>query len=142
MDWNAISAIGTVVAAFVGIAGIWINVWDKNKRLHAHFEMIPLPQIILCNNSTKTVKIMKMSFSVNNHIFDVKVFEGLHEIVLPPSGMQTIIIDNQNIVESYYKHGIDAICNKTDKICVYLFDNYGRKYRIRLGYPIGVFEKM
>ena len=41
MNWNAISAIGTILAAFVGVAGIWLNIWDKYKKLNISFEMIP-----------------------------------------------------------------------------------------------------
>ena len=34
MNWDAISAVGTILAAIVGIAGIWLNLWDKTKKLN------------------------------------------------------------------------------------------------------------
>lgn len=142
MDWNAISAIGTIVAAFVGVAGIWLNIWDKSRRLSVQFEMLPVPRIYLCNNSERTVKITKMRYSVKEHIFDAKLYEGLHEIVLLPHTMQTIVIDKQEMVDSYHSHGLDAICNPTENVDITLFDNYGRRYKFKTGYPIGVFGKM
>ncbi len=69
MDWNAISAIGTILAAFVGIAGILLNIWDKYKKLNVSFEIIPTAKVYISNNSQKTVAITKMLCSVNDHVF-------------------------------------------------------------------------
>ena len=31
INWEAVTGIGTVLAAVVGIAGIWINLWEKES---------------------------------------------------------------------------------------------------------------
>lgn len=141
MNWDAISAMGTIVAAFVGVAGIWLNIWDKSRRLSVQFEMIPTPRVFLCNNSDRTVKITKCRYFVKDHSFGVILYEGLHEIVLHPHTMYTIEIDKREMVDSYYRQGLDAICNPTENVGIDIFDNYGRRYKIKTGYPIGVFKK-
>ena len=41
MNWSAVSAVGTCLAAFVGVAGIWLNLWDKTRKLNIYFEAVP-----------------------------------------------------------------------------------------------------
>ena len=69
MNWNAISAVGTILAAVVGIAGIWLNLWDKTKKLNINFETVPRFKIYLSNNSLRTTIITKIICSVNSNIF-------------------------------------------------------------------------
>ena len=64
MNWDAISAVGTILAAVVGIAGIWLNLWDKTKKLNVNFETVPSFKIYLSNNSLRTTVITKMMCSV------------------------------------------------------------------------------
>ena len=40
MNWDAISAVGTILAAVVGVAGIWLNLWDKTKKLNIEKQTI------------------------------------------------------------------------------------------------------
>ena len=42
MNWDVISAVGTILAAVVGISGIWLNLWDKTKKLNINFETVPM----------------------------------------------------------------------------------------------------
>ena len=120
MDWNIVSAIGTTIAAFVGITGIWLNIYDKKKKLDVHFEMIPSPKIYLSNNSTRSVTIIKMIYSVNNHVFHIEYFEGLHELVLLPSTTQTMSLTKKDIFDSYYRHQMDSLCDPNKKINIVL----------------------
>ena len=62
MNWNAVSAIGTTLAAIVGIAGIWVNIWDKTKKLHVNFKAVPHFKISLSNDSLRAVAIIKMVY--------------------------------------------------------------------------------
>ena len=62
MDWNIVSAIGTVLAAFVGVAGIWINFWDKHRKLNIKFEMIPNAKFGIVNICT-VIKYTKFPIS-------------------------------------------------------------------------------
>ena len=33
MNWDAITGIGTIGTACVGIIGIWLNLYEKNKEV-------------------------------------------------------------------------------------------------------------
>ena len=57
MNWDAITAIGTISAAFVGVIGIWINLYEKTKRLSIKFEFIPRVSLYIANNSMRGVFI-------------------------------------------------------------------------------------
>lgn len=141
MNWNAISAIGTCLATFVGISGIWLNLWDKTKKLNVHFETVPNFKIYISNNSLRTTVITKMLCSVKNHIFHVEYFNGLDELTVPPATTKSINIIKQNIYNAYRKTNMDAICNPNDNVIITLCDNYGRKYIIKTDLGIGSFEK-
>lgn len=69
MNWDAISAVGTILAAVVGVAGIWLNLWDKTKKLNTNFETVPSFKIYLSNNSLRTTVITKMMCSVKTYVF-------------------------------------------------------------------------
>ena len=140
MNWNALSAIGTTLATIVGITGIWLNLWDKTRKIHTHFEMVPNFKIYLSNNSLRTIVITKMIFRINTHVFHVEYFEGFREMVLPPATTQNISIIKQDIYEAYCKTNMRAICNPNDNIKIILYDNYGRKYTIKTDLSIGAFQ--
>ena len=141
MNWNALSAIGTTLATIVGIIGIWLNLWDKTRKIHTHFEMVPDFKIYLSNNSLRTIALTKMIFCVNTHLFHVEYFNGLKEFNLPPATTQSIDIIKQNVYRAYCKTNMCAICNTNDKIKVILYDNYGRKYTIKTNLSIGAFQE-
>ena len=141
MDWQAISAIGTCLAAFVGIAGILLNRWDKTKRLITRFEIVPNFKIYISNTSLRTTVITKMSCSVGTHVFQTKCFENLQEISLPPATTQNIKLNKQIILNDYYRTGMSAICNPNDKIIITLYDNFGRKYIIKTDLTINAFRE-
>ncbi len=141
MDWNALSAIGTTLATIVGITGIWLNLWDKTRKIQTHFEMVPNFKIYLSNNSLRTIVITKMICSINTHVFHVEYFEGLRELALPPATTQNIDIIKQDIYRAYCKTNMSAICNPNDKIKIMLYDNYGRKYTIKTDLGIGAFQE-
>lgn len=141
MNWNALSAIGTTLATIVGITGIWLNLWDKTRKIQAHFEMVPNFKIYLSNNSLRTIVITKMICSINTHVFHVEYFEGLSELTLPPATTQNINIIKQDIYRAYYKTNMCAICNPNDKVKIILYDNYGRKYTIKTDLSIDTFQE-
>ena len=140
MNWDAVSAIGTILAAVVGVAGIWLNLWDKTKKLNTNFESTPCFKIYLANNSLKTTVITKMMCSVKTHIFYVEYFEGLKELTLPPATTQSIDIIKQDVHDAYCKAGLCVKCTPNDEVIIILCDNYGRKYKIKTGLGIGAFE--
>ena len=128
MNWNALSAIGTTLAAIIGIIGIWLNLWDKTRKIQTYFEMLPNFKIYLSNNSLRTIVITKMIFSINTHVFHVEYFEGFREMAVPPATTQNIDIIKQDINRAYRKTNMSAICNpNNDKVKIILYDNYGRK---------------
>ena len=133
MIWNVLASIGTVLAAVVGIVGIWLNLWDKNRRLTINFRMIPSFKIYLSNTSLRSVMITKIICAVNDHVFYVHYFEGLEEVCLPPATTQEILIEKSELLNAYCKLSINVLCqnNEEDKINIVLFDNYGRWYKIK-----------
>lgn len=141
MVWNIISAIGTVLAAIVGIAGIWINLWEKCRRLIVDFRTIPTFKIYLSNTSLRSVSITKMICSVNNHIFYVNYFDGLNTICLPPATMQEISIDKGELLNSYCQLSMNILCenDEEDSVKIMIYDNYGRKYTIKEEITVAMF---
>ena len=140
MDWNAISAIGTIVASIVGIAGIWINLWEKTKRLSIQFFAVPCFKILICNSSLRTVAVTKVVYSLKGRPFHVEYFDGLHEMILPPASTQSISINKQDIYSSFYKTQMDAFSMPNDVIDVVVYDNYGRKYKKKTEMGISAFK--
>lgn len=140
-DWSAITAVGTSLAALVGIAGIWLNVWEKTKKLNTNFEAVPSFKLYLSNNSLRTTVIIKMMCCVKSHIFHVEYFTGLKELILPPATTRTIDIVKKDIHDAYCQAQMSAICNPNDKVKIVLCDNYGRKYTIRTNFGISAFEE-
>lgn len=133
MIWNILSSIGTILAAIVGMVGIWLNLWDKTRRLTVDFRMIPSFKIYLSNTSLRSVVITKMVCSVNDHVFHVDYFEGLNEICLPPATTQDILLDKSELLNSYCKLSMNVLSqgSEKDKVEIVVFDNYGRKYKIK-----------
>ena len=140
MNWDAISAVGTILAAIVGIAGIWLNLWDKTKKLKTNFETVPSFKIYLSNNSLRTTVITKMMCSVKTHIFYVEYFEGLRELILPPATTHSIDVIKQDIHDAYCKTKMCALCNSDEKVKIILCDNYGRNYIIKTDLSIDAFD--
>ena len=116
MNWDAVSAIGTILAAVVGVAGIWLNLWDKTKKLNTNFESTPCSKIYLANNSLKTTVITKMMCSVKTHIFYVEYFKGLKELTLPPATTKSIDIIKQDIFNAYHENKTCVFCVPSEKI--------------------------
>lgn len=141
MNWNALSAIGTTLAAIVGVAGIWINFYDKKRKIHTNFERVPSFKICLSNNSLRTVVITKMIYCIETHVFRVEYFEGLRELALPPATTQNIDIIKQDVYRAYCKTNMSAICSPNDNVKIILYDNYGRKYTIKTDLSIGAFKE-
>lgn len=140
MNWNAVSAVGTILAAAIGAVGIWLNLWEKTKKLNTNFEVVPSFKIYLSNNSLRTTVITKMMYRVKTHIFHVQYFEGLREVILPPATTKIIDINKKDIHDAYCKIQMSAICNPNDKVEIILCDNYGRKYTIKTNLGIGAFK--
>ena len=140
MNWDAISAVGTILAAVVGVAGIWLNFWDKTKKLNVNFQTVPSFKIYVSNNSLRTTVITKMMCAVNTYVFYVEYFDGLNELSLPPATTQTIDIMKPNIHNAYCKARMCAKCAPNDEVIITLCDNYGRKYKIKTDLGIGAFE--
>ena len=141
MNWNVVSAIGTCIAAFVGVAGIWLNLWDKTRKMNVYFEAVPSFRILVSNNSLRTTTVTKILYSVETHIFHVEYFTGLQEVSIPPATSKSISISKQDIFNAYKKTEMYAICNPNAKIVITLYDNYRRKYTIKLDFGIGLFEE-
>ena len=141
MNWNALSAIGTTLATIVGIVGIWLNLWDKTRKIHIHFETVPNFKIYLSNNSLRTIAITKMICCIGTHIFYVKYFDGLQELILPPATTQNIDIIKQDVYRAYCEINMSAICTPNDNVKIILYDNYGRKYTIKTDLSIAAFQE-
>jgi len=140
MNWDAITGIGTIAAACVGIIGIWLNFYEKTKRLLVKIEYAPRLVVYATNDSLRTVIITKMVFGVDSHVFYVDVRDGLQEIRIQPGGVARIVFDGKSVVQSYHKAGIDKLCNQADKIQIVIHDNYKRQYKIKTEFTIGMFE--
>ena len=140
MDWNALSAIGTTLAAIVGIIGIWLNLCDRTRKLYISLQRVPDLKICISNNSIKTIVITKMICCINTHVFHVEYFEGFREFILPPATTKNLDIIKQDVFEAYCK---TKLCvNKTyDEVKFILYDNYGRKYTIETGFRIADFDE-
>ena len=141
MDWNFVSAIGTILAAFVGILGIWLNVWDKQRKLDVQFEFIPSAKLYISNNSQRSVMVTKIICSIDEHMFYVEHLEGLQEIYLQPATSKSVFLKKDNIYNSYFQHQLESICNPERKVSIILYDNYNRKYELKTDFPIGVFKE-
>lgn len=142
MNWNMLSAVGTIVAAFVGVAGILISVLEKRKRLNIVFEMIPNYVIVISNNSTRPIAITKLTIASNGHIFYVEFFQGFNEFIVQPSTIKHLYLSEERIHAEYYRLNMPALCNPKDKIEITLIDNLNRKYRIKQDLTIGFFKVM
>ncbi len=140
MNWDAITGIGTIAAACVGIIGIWLNFYEKSKRLLIKEEYAPRFVVYATNDSMRTIIITKMVFSVDTHVFYVDIQDGLQEIRIQPGGVEKIVFDGKSVVQSYHKAGIDKLCNPAEKIQIVIHDNYRRKYKIKTDLTIGMFE--
>ena len=138
MNWDAITAIGTISAAFVGVIGIWINLYEKTKRLSIKFEFIPRVSIYIANNSMRGVIITKIVFSVKQHVFYVDMRSGLSEINIQPGSVERISFVGEEIIKSYKETQVAALCNPSDRIDIILSDNYRRKYRVKTDLTIGM----
>ena len=133
MIWDILSSIGTILATIVGIIGIWLNLWDKTKKLTVDFRMIPSYKIYLSNTSLRSIMITKMVCSVKDHVFYVNYFDGMNAVCLPPATTQDISIDTSELLNSYCKLSLNILSqhNESDEIKIVLFDNYGRRYKIK-----------
>lgn len=140
MNWNALSAIGTTLATIVGIVGIWLNLWDKTRKIQTYFEMLPNFKIYLSNNSLRTVVITRMICCIDTYVLHIEYFDGLKELTLPPATTKNIDIVEQDIYKSYCKQNLSAICNPNDKVEFILYDNYDRKYIIKTDLSINAFR--
>lgn len=141
MDWNIVSAIGTVLAAVVGVIGIWINIWEKQRKLNVKIDFVPDAVIYISNNSQRTVAITKIIYSVDNHIFLVEHLTGLEELYLMPATTHSIKINKQNLHNAYIQHQMNLLGCRQQQIIITLCDNYDRKHRIRTGASIDIFDK-
>lgn len=140
IDWNAVSAIGTVAAALVGIAGIWLNLHDKRKKLKILFETSPSYKVFICNSSLRTVMITRIRYYAGNHIFFVEAFEGLSEMSIPPATTHTYLLDKTAIHISFCDKQMSLVCDKKDEIILELVDNFGRVYKLKTGLTVETFE--
>ena len=140
MNWDAITGIGTIGATCVGIIGIWLNLYEKTKKLLIKAEYAPRFVIYATNDSMRTVIITKIVFSIDTHVFYVDIRDGLQELRIQPSGVDRITFNGSSVVQSYHKAGMEKLCNPTDKIGITIHDNYKRKYKIRTDLTIGMFE--
>lgn len=133
MVLDILSSIGTILAAVIGIVGVWLNLWDRTRRLTVDFRTIPSFKIYLSNTSLRSVMITKMVCSVNDNVFYVDYFEGLKAICLPPATTQDISIDKSELLNSYCNLSMNILSqgSEKDKVEIVIFDNYGRKYRIK-----------
>ena len=128
INWAAVSAIGTVSAAIVGVAGIIINLCEKRKRLIVRLEMFPETSLIISNASTRAVTLMKMVCSCGDHVIHVEYYTGLKQKVIDPAAIDMIVIDTRSIIKVLKGSDFQAICKSSDRIIIKLYDNYGRKY--------------
>ena len=133
MNWNAFSAIGTTVAAAVGIIGLLLNLYDKIRGLSICFQSQPSFKIFISNMSLRSVYITKINCSVKKDIFYEKCFEGPEAMCLPPATAQCILLDNKELLKNYCEVSLNVLCENDDEseIKITVFDNYNRKYKIK-----------
>ena len=130
-NWDALSAIGTIIAASVGMIGILINVFEKIKRLTVNYNFVPKPVVIVCNNSNRPVVLLKMNYFCGGHLFFSKYYSDEEEIVLSSLSAKSVPIELEKAVKSIYGLGLDKIISPSDKIELKLYDGYKRGYRIK-----------
>ena len=112
MNWEAITGIGTLGAAFVGIIGIWLNLYEKTKKLLIKAEYAPRFVIYATNDSMRTVIITRIVFSIDNRVIYVDIRDGLQELRIQPSGVERITFSGSSVVQSYHKVGMEKLCNR------------------------------
>lgn len=139
MDWNIVSAIGTILAAVVGVIGIWINIWEKQRKLNVKIDFVPNAIIYISNNSQRTVAITKIIYSIDNHMFFVEHLAGLEELYLMPATTHSYKINKQNVHNAYIQHQMDLLGCRHKQIVITLYDNYDRKHQIKSNYSIDCF---
>lgn len=138
MNWEAITAIGTILAAFVGVIGIWINLHEKTKRLSIKFEYIPRVSLYIANNSMRAVIITKIVFSVKQHVFYVDMRDGLSEINIQLGSVDKVYFAGEDIIKKYNESQVAVLCNPSDRIEIIISDNYRRRYRVKTDLTIGM----
>ena len=123
-------------------ASVWIGIclWEKTKRLKVTFEMIPNYEIFISNDSSRTVNVIRLSCSVNKHVFYVKAFNGLKEKVLHPYTTASVQLDTKEIFNQYYQAQADAFANPKDPISIVIRDHRGRKYTVKTEFGISGFK--
>lgn len=140
MNWDALTAVGTIAAAVVGIVGIWINVFEKTRRLSIRLEYVPCLMVYVVNKSLRTVMITKIVLSIMGLIFYVDMLEGLNEIRIQPGGIQIIQLNYKDVQQSHEKAQLGKICNPADKVTITIRDSFRRKYTVKTDMTIGMFE--
>ena len=136
INWDAITAIGTITAAIVGVSGIWINYYEKTKRLSILFQIVPKIELIISNNSTRSVAITKMIIEIKDYIFYAEYYTGLQQLIVPPASTEAIVINSDAVKAEYKKLSMESLCSKEDTIIIILYDNYKRRYKVKTNLPI------
>ena len=132
MEWDALSAIGTIAAAVVGIVGIFINLWDRTRKLHIDFQVEPPFRIYLSNASIRAISIVKIECLVGKHIFYSKHFEGEDEIYLLPATVRSISLDRIELLNAYCELPVNIMTQlrEDDSIKITFLDNRHKKHKI------------
>ena len=134
--WTVITAIGTVAAAFVGIVGIWVNYYEKHRRLIINVNMFPKPTVYLCNSAASTILITKIRCYAGNSLVDAKPFIGDEELRIAPYTTYSCSLDMDELRCSVSPFIECKICKDSDTIKLELFDNYRRRYKVNTGLTV------
>ena len=132
MEWEALSAIGTIAATVVGVVGIFINLWDRTRKLHIDFQVEPPFRIYLSNASIRAISIVKIECLVGKHIFYSRYFEGEDDICLLPATVRSISLDRIELLNAYCELPVNIMTQfrEYDSIKIIIFDNRCKKYKI------------
>lgn len=142
MNWSAIAAIGTILAAAVGVLGIIINLHEKTRRLTLEFSYISSMVLYITNPSLRSVIITSIAMGAKGHFFYAEESKGVHTIKIAPGEMEDIIFNMAKVKQQYQDEGIQALCKPKDRIEIIVRDSYKRRYRVKTELTVDDLRKM
>ena len=83
LNWDALSAIGTILAAIVGVVGIWLNLWDKTKKIRYAIYGITILDTVSVLVSISSEHVYSVSWDIVNEtwIINQNLFFTVHLLI-------------------------------------------------------------
>lgn len=139
--WSAVAAIGTVLAAVVGILGIIFNTLEKTRRLEIQIKYASLLTLLVNNPSLRTVIITSVAVGTKEHCLYTEKRDGLRTIKVAPGALVEVILNKDDVIHQYKDIGLASLCNPEDKIEIIVRDSYNRRYRVRTELTVDTLNK-